>query len=84
MNNIPPNIKTLRKINRLTQHELATRLNTSQSTIALWESRGYTGYTISKLYELSETLGVSIETLLSKWNGLHRTTSGNQVARKVF
>lgn len=57
MLSIGQSIGRMRKINGLTQGQLASLMETSQSTIGLWETPGYSGYTVGKLYEISEKLG---------------------------
>lgn len=51
----------MRKRKGLTQHELAKRLNTSQSTVALWETPVYTGYSIKKLHSIATELGFDLK-----------------------
>lgn len=50
----------------LTQHELAKKMKTSQSTIGLWEYAGYDGYSLKKLYELARACGYTMEVTFFK------------------
>ena len=63
INKIGKKISVLRKQSGLTQMELADRLGISFQAVSNWE-RGNTMPDISKLPELAEIFGVSIETIL--------------------
>jgi transcriptional regulator with XRE-family HTH domain len=63
MLSITESIVQMRKAAGITQDELARRMRTSQSTIALWETPGYTGYSLQKLCELGDQLGYSLKNL---------------------
>lgn len=63
MQKIGKKISSLRKEKGLTQMELADRMNISYQAVSNWE-RGNTMPDISKLPELAEIFGVSIEELL--------------------
>ena len=63
MQKIGKKISSLRKEKGLTQMELADRMNFSYQAVSNWE-RGNTMPDISKLPELAEIFGVSIEELL--------------------
>ena len=56
------NIKNLREINGLTQHELAVVLGINQSTVAMWET-GESMPRAALLPKIAETLGCSIDDL---------------------
>jgi transcriptional regulator with XRE-family HTH domain len=53
---IAESILRMRKKAGLTQAQLATRMGTSRSSIALWETPVYTGYSLQKLYRVAEQL----------------------------
>ena len=57
------NLKTLRKILKLSQLELAKMLNVSYKTISHWES-GYSDPSLSMLVNIKKRLNVSYEELL--------------------
>ncbi|MBO5884497.1 MAG: helix-turn-helix transcriptional regulator [Clostridia bacterium] len=63
--NIAKNIGELRKANKLTQLELAEKLNYSDKAISRWE-RGDTLPDIDVLCQICELFGVSFEYLISK------------------
>jgi len=67
---ISANIKRLRLARGLSQTDLAKRLNTSQSTIALWESPHYLGYSLLGLSRVAFALGVDVSDLLNKSESL--------------
>ena len=60
---IADNIKTLRIENKLTQKELAEKLNVSLKTISHWES-GYTEPSIDFIKKLKKFFNVSYEEIL--------------------
>jgi len=68
MGNIELKIAKLRKDAGLTQMELAERMNISFQAVSSWE-RGQTMPDISKLHELSEIFGVSIDEILNNKRG---------------
>ncbi len=55
----------LRKENKLTQEEIATKLNVTRQTISNWETSNVHP-TIDKAIALSELYGVSIDTLIGE------------------
>lgn len=56
-------IKKKRKALGLTQEMLATKLNVSQATVAMWEN-GKTKPTIDKLKKLAQLLECSVDELI--------------------
>ncbi len=57
-------IKEYRKVNNLTQDDLASKLNVSRTAVSKWETdRGYPSLDILK--DISDLLGVSIDELLT-------------------
>lgn len=68
MQHVGKTISTLRKAKNMTQMELADKLNISFQAVSNWE-RGQTMPDISKLGELAEILGVSIDELLGNPKG---------------
>ena len=58
-------ISEFRKVSNMTQMELADRLNISFQAVSNWE-RGNSMPDISKLPELAELFGISIDELLAK------------------
>lgn len=54
-------ISKQRRESGLTQKELAEKLNTTQPNIARWETPGYERYSISRLIDLAEALGMDLE-----------------------
>lgn len=72
--NIAKNISELRKANKLTQLELAEKLNYSDKAISRWE-RGDTLPDIDILCKICEMFGVTFEYLISSKH------SQNQIAR---
>lgn len=54
-------LTSMREKRGLSQRDLAKKLNTSHPTIVRWETAGYTGYTLSKLVEVSDILGYEID-----------------------
>ncbi|HEX5456223.1 MAG TPA: helix-turn-helix domain-containing protein [Candidatus Saccharimonadales bacterium] len=60
---ISEEIQTMRKSVGLTQKQLASLLNTTQSTVASWEIPGYDGYTVKKLFSISEELGYTVNVI---------------------
>jgi transcriptional regulator with XRE-family HTH domain len=54
-------ISSLRKAKNLTQAQLAKQIGTTQPNIARWETPGYTRYSISRLIDISEALGKTLQ-----------------------
>lgn len=76
-------IKELREKNRLTQAELAQRLNVSDKTISKWETaKGYPDITL--LEPIAEAFGVSVTELLSGSAVTNRNVSGNMLRSKFY
>lgn len=74
-------IKELREKRKLTQLELATRLNVSDKTISKWETgKGYPD--ISLIEPLSKALGVSVIELMNGEYIVNRNTSSNMMHSK--
>ena len=63
MKDIYNNIKTLRKEKKISQEEMAIRLDMFQANYGKLE-RGMTELTLSRLYKIAEILGVEIEVIL--------------------
>jgi transcriptional regulator with XRE-family HTH domain len=63
MKEIYNNIKTLRKEKKISQEEMAIRLDMFQANYGKLE-RGMTELTLSRLYKIGEILGVEIEVIL--------------------
>lgn len=59
------NLKQLRTERKLSQFELATRLNTTVKTISHWET-GYSEPSITQIVELASFFGVTTDELLYK------------------
>ena len=63
----PEKIRTLRKLNKLSQEKLAEIMNVSRQAIAKWElGKSYPG--IAKLIEISNYFNISIDSLLKEKN----------------
>lgn len=62
------NIKILREKRKLTQQEVAEKMNVGQSTVAMWET-GQSFPRADKLKLLSEILGCTVDDLLSEQKG---------------
>lgn len=63
----PEKIRTLRKLNKLSQEKLAEIMNVSRQAIAKWElGKSYTD--IDKLIEISNYFNISIDSLLKEKN----------------
>jgi transcriptional regulator with XRE-family HTH domain len=58
---IAENILRMRKAAGMTQQDLAQQMHTSRSSIALWETPVYEGYSLKKLYEIAEHLGHTLD-----------------------
>jgi transcriptional regulator with XRE-family HTH domain len=63
--NFANNLQNLRKINNLSQEDLATKLNVSRQTISKWES-GNTYPESDKLIDISNLFKVKIDDLIKK------------------
>ena len=63
MKDIYNNIKTLRKEKKISQEEMAIRLDMFQANYGKLE-RGMTELTLSRLYKIAEILGIEIEVIL--------------------
>jgi transcriptional regulator with XRE-family HTH domain len=59
--NVALQISKLRKKKGLTQAQLAKKLNTTQPNIARWETPGYDRYSLSRLIDIAEALGVALD-----------------------
>ena len=70
MQHVSKTISTLRKERNMTQMELADRLGISFQAVSNWE-RGQTMPDISKLSELAEIFGVTIDELLGNGKSAH-------------
>lgn len=76
-------ICTLRRERRLTQRELAARMNISDKAISKWE-RGLGCPDVSLLSELSGILGVNLEELLSGELNANDPIGGNMKKSKFY
>ena len=76
-------IYTLRKQRRLTQRQLAERMNISDKAVSKWE-RGLGCPDVSLLAELSKILGVNLEDLLAGELNANDVTGGNMKKLKFF
>lgn len=76
-------ISALRKENKMTQKQLADRMNISDKTISKWE-RGLGCPDVSLLHELSDILKVNIEKILSGDLESNDTDGGNMKKIKFF
>lgn len=70
-------IKHYRKLNKMTQDELANKLNLGKGTISNYES-GYRTPQQNRLFELSEALGISINDLFPP------TTENKSIVDKII
>lgn len=59
------NLKSLRKLNHMTQFQLAEKLNVSHKTISHWE-KGYSEPQLDLLVKIKQVLGCSYEDLLEE------------------
>lgn len=76
-------IKELREKNRLTQSELAQKLNVSDKTISKWETgKGYPDITL--LEPIASVFGISIAELLSGHAITNMNTSANMLRSKFY
>ena len=69
LSRIGENIKELRKLNNWTQTELAERSKRPQSSIARVEGATYGDVSLSLVYDLCQTLGVSFAEVLAMAEG---------------
>ena len=76
---IAKNICELRKINKLTQAELAEKLHYSDKAISRWE-RGDTLPTVDVLCQLCELFGVDLRYLISKESPKEKEKYSNKTA----
>ena len=75
-------IKKLREKNRMTQAELAEKLNVSDKTVSKWENaRGYPDITL--LEPIAESFGVSVTELLTG-NAISNSNVSSNVMRSKF
>ncbi len=76
-------IKELRERKRLTQAELAVKLNVSDKTVSKWETaKGYPD--ISLLEPIAEAFEISITELLSGNTITNRNVSANMMRSKIY
>lgn len=78
MKNIGRKISELRKAKNMTQMDLADKMNISFQAVSNWE-RGNSMPDISKLPELAEILGVSVDELLGKKSELLENIINNRM-----
>lgn len=76
-------ICSLRRENRLTQRQLADRLNISDKAVSKWE-RGLGCPDVSLLPELAALLGVQLDELLSGELSVNTFTGGNMKRLKFY
>lgn len=76
-------IRSLRKEKQMTQLELAERMNISDKTISKWE-RGLGCPDVSLLPELSNILGIDMETLLAGELDANQSVGGNMKKLKFY
>jgi len=76
-------IYTLRKEKKLTQRQMADRMNISDRAVSKWE-RGLGCPDVSLLPELSEILGVDLEELLSGKLDIRDLVGGNMKKLKFY
>ncbi|MDD4490720.1 MAG: helix-turn-helix domain-containing protein, partial [Paludibacter sp.] len=77
MENTGRKISELRKGKNMTQMELADKMNISFQAVSNWE-RGYSMPDVSKLPELAEILGVSVDELLGEKSELLENIINNR------
>ena len=76
-------IKQLREKNRLTQAELAQKLNISDKTVSKWETaKGYPD--ISLLEPIAKIFGISISELISGNTVINKNESANMLRSKFY
>ena len=59
------NIRKYRKLNRMSQDELAEKLEVTRQSISLWET-GQTQPSLDNIVALAKLFGVSVEDLLKE------------------
>ena len=69
LSRIGENIKELRKLNEWTQVELAERTKRPQSSVARVETATYNDASLSLIYDLCKTLGVSLSDIIANAEG---------------
>ena len=67
-------ITKMRKSKGVSQRELARRLFTAQSTVARWETPGYSSYTLTKLSEIAESLDFALQMAFVEKKGINTKT----------
>lgn len=77
MNKFQNNLKQLRKLNNLTQTDLATKIQESTQVISNWE-RGYTIPDMNDLITLADFFNVSVDELIGR-----KHTPSNDLINKV-
>ena len=82
MNNVGRKIAELRKANNMTQMELADKMNISFQAVSNWE-RGVSMPDISKLPELAELFGVSIDVLLGEKSEIIENAAADTIEEYV-
>lgn len=76
-------IKQLREKNRLTQADLAQKLNISDKTVSKWETaKGYPD--ISLLEPIAKIFGISISELISGNTVINKNESANMLRSKFY
>jgi len=76
-------IKHLREEKRMTQAELAQKLNVSDKTVSKWETgKGYPDITLME--PIAKAMGISIIELLSGNNVTNKNTSANMLRSKFY
>ncbi len=80
---IPEEILKLRKQMNVSQTQLAKQLHTSQSTIALWETPGYEGYTLVKLMALAAELDHNVQIVFTRKHITPTTTQFEDFGKSV-
>lgn len=65
MNSIGKNIRELRKEEKMTQGQLAKKLNVTQDTISLWELNKREP-SVSNIIMLADLFGISTDSLLGR------------------
>lgn len=80
MTNIHTNIKVLREEARLTQQELAEKINVSEETVALWE-KGKLDPTSEQIRKMCPILRIHEEDFLERDILAERTDAGNRMKK---
>ncbi|MDE6000699.1 MAG: helix-turn-helix domain-containing protein, partial [Clostridia bacterium] len=81
MNNLAKNLTSLRKINKLTQDEIAAKVYVSRQAVSKWE-RGESVPDIDTLAALSELYDISIDDIIK--SDLSAYNSSNTKIDKIF